>query len=183
MTDHIGASNHDGGNQQPCAVPCRLVHFPHAILALHNTARPPGSRIHSPLPMPAHYEIVPNDAPEDATDEKYERPPRPRFPRLVLVLFAVVVIQSIALVTVLSTKHSPPIPRLYCACHPPPITPHSEWWNLAPVQDFVKETITVYPLGFGHDLSEFQVPSSPELDDAWNDLYNCSSSPPYTGTA
>ncbi|KAJ7679918.1 hypothetical protein B0H17DRAFT_943731, partial [Mycena rosella] len=42
----------------------------------------------------------------------------------------------------------------------------------APVQDFIEETIKVYPLGFGEDLSSFQVPSSPELDEAWKDLYD-----------
>ncbi|KAJ6461976.1 hypothetical protein DFH09DRAFT_1494536, partial [Mycena vulgaris] len=41
----------------------------------------------------------------------------------------------------------------------------------APAQHVVEEIIKVYPVGFNHDKSPFQVPSSPELDDAWEDLY------------
>jgi hypothetical protein len=41
------------------------------------------------------------------------------------------------------------------------------------VQHLVEETLKIYPLGFGKDLSPFQVPSSPDLDQAWEDLYNC----------
>lgn len=49
--------------------------------------------------------------------------------------------------------------------------------NLAPAQQAIEHVVTIYPLGFGHDLSPFQTPSSPELDQAWEDLYSCKSRP------
>ncbi|KAJ7139280.1 hypothetical protein C8R44DRAFT_605676, partial [Mycena epipterygia] len=41
----------------------------------------------------------------------------------------------------------------------------------APAQHVVEEIVKVYPVGFDHQKSPFQVPSSPALDDAWEDLY------------
>ncbi|KAJ6496924.1 hypothetical protein DFH09DRAFT_945732 [Mycena vulgaris] len=42
----------------------------------------------------------------------------------------------------------------------------------APVQHLVEEEIVVYDTTFEKDLSPFQIPSSPELDEKWDDLYN-----------
>ncbi|KAJ7775804.1 hypothetical protein B0H14DRAFT_2631836 [Mycena olivaceomarginata] len=105
---------------------------------------------------PADYEIVPNEAAEDDHGDKYlSHPPRRR--RVVPILVAIICIQTVALVAVLFRKpvSKPALARLY-----------------SPAQHLVEETIKVYPLGFGADLSPFQVPSSPALDDAWEDLYN-----------
>ncbi|KAJ6583483.1 hypothetical protein DFH09DRAFT_1029141 [Mycena vulgaris] len=102
----------------------------------------------------AGYDLVPNDAPEDGRGEKYALRPRPS--RLVPILLGIICVQFIALVGALySRRQLPAVTRLY-----------------TPVQDFVSEELKVYPLGFGTDLSPFQVPSSSELDDAWDDLYN-----------
>lgn len=45
----------------------------------------------------------------------------------------------------------------------------------APALDAVENEIRVFHVGFTGDLSPFQIPSSPELDQAWEDLYGCSS--------
>ncbi|KAF7341323.1 hypothetical protein MVEN_01868600 [Mycena venus] len=108
--------------------------------------------------MPAaNYEIVPNEAPEDGHDDKYLSRPQPQRRRLLVPsLIAIICIQSVALVvTLLGRQSKPAAPRIY-----------------SPAQHLVEETIKVYPLGFGTDLSPFQVPSSPDLDKAWEDLYN-----------
>ncbi|KAJ7120701.1 hypothetical protein C8R43DRAFT_1034024 [Mycena crocata] len=103
----------------------------------------------------AAYHSVPNDAPEDGPEEKYLPPHTSRFPHLVPTLVAVICLQTVALVLAFSRKSPSHATRLY-----------------SPAQDLIEETITVYPLGFGSDLSPFQVSSSPELDKAWDDLYN-----------
>ncbi|KAJ6537974.1 hypothetical protein B0H19DRAFT_1181426 [Mycena capillaripes] len=106
--------------------------------------------------MPAaEYEMVPSEAPEDGHREQYSRTPQRR--RIVPILAAVIGIQSIALVAALLGRPAKPSssPQLY-----------------SPAQHLVVETLKVYPLGFGTDLSPFQVPSSPKLDLAWEDLYN-----------
>jgi len=41
----------------------------------------------------------------------------------------------------------------------------------SPALEAVENQVKVFHIGFG-DYSPFQVPSSPELDRAWNDLYN-----------
>ncbi|KAJ7120010.1 hypothetical protein C8R46DRAFT_1019907 [Mycena filopes] len=41
----------------------------------------------------------------------------------------------------------------------------------APAQHVVEEIVRVYPIGFGNDLSIFQGPPSPPVDEAWEDLY------------
>ncbi|KAJ7446319.1 hypothetical protein FB451DRAFT_1567858 [Mycena latifolia] len=102
----------------------------------------------------AGYEIIPNDALEDGREEKNAPPHRRQFPRLVPILVAIICIQSVAFVAAVY-RRQPAAPRLY-----------------SPVQHLLEETITIYPLGFGTDLSPFQVPSSPGLDAAWDDLYN-----------
>ncbi|KAJ7890379.1 hypothetical protein B0H13DRAFT_877701 [Mycena leptocephala] len=104
--------------------------------------------------MPAEYELVPTEA-EEGRHETYprSRPARPR--RIVPILAAIICVQSIALLATLWRRPSTPAPRLY-----------------SPVQHLVEETLKIYPLGFGKDLSPFQVPSSPDLDQAWEDLYN-----------
>jgi hypothetical protein len=43
----------------------------------------------------------------------------------------------------------------------------------APVQHLEEQEIVVYDTTFEEDLSPFQIPSSPELDKKWDDLYNC----------
>jgi FAD synthase len=37
----------------------------------------------------------------------------------------------------------------------------------------VEEELVVYDTSFEKDLSPFQIPSSPELDKKWDNLYNC----------
>ncbi|KAF7326324.1 hypothetical protein MKEN_00485800 [Mycena kentingensis (nom. inval.)] len=41
-----------------------------------------------------------------------------------------------------------------------------------PALGAIEEHVLVYPLGFEPDLSDFQIPSSPELDAKWEDLYS-----------
>ncbi|KAF7337313.1 hypothetical protein MSAN_02256500 [Mycena sanguinolenta] len=43
----------------------------------------------------------------------------------------------------------------------------------SPALSAVEHEVRVYHLGFPGDLSPFQIPSSPELDQMWSDLYNC----------
>ncbi|KAJ6595561.1 hypothetical protein DFH09DRAFT_1357509 [Mycena vulgaris] len=42
----------------------------------------------------------------------------------------------------------------------------------SPALDAVEHEVQVYNLGFPGDLSPFQIPSSPTLDQMWSDLYN-----------
>ncbi|KAJ7791383.1 hypothetical protein B0H13DRAFT_1521822, partial [Mycena leptocephala] len=42
----------------------------------------------------------------------------------------------------------------------------------APALEAVEHEVKVYNVGFGSDFSEFQIPSSPALDEMWSDLYN-----------
>ncbi|KAJ6629332.1 hypothetical protein B0H10DRAFT_1986679 [Mycena sp. CBHHK59/15] len=42
----------------------------------------------------------------------------------------------------------------------------------SPALDAVENEVRVYHVGFPGDMSPFQIPSSPELDQAWSDLYN-----------
>ncbi|KAJ7779872.1 hypothetical protein B0H16DRAFT_1300051 [Mycena metata] len=48
---------------------------------------------------------------------------------------------------------------------------HSIEFCEAPADAVVEKIIRVYPVGFSHDLSEFQGPPSPPVDDAWDKLY------------
>ncbi|KAJ7471286.1 hypothetical protein B0H11DRAFT_2041105 [Mycena galericulata] len=42
----------------------------------------------------------------------------------------------------------------------------------SPALEAVEHEVRVYHVGFTGDLSPFQIPSSPELDQSWSDLYN-----------
>jgi hypothetical protein len=41
------------------------------------------------------------------------------------------------------------------------------------VQDLIEYETKVFHEGFGADESPYQKPPSPEVDIAWEDLYNC----------
>jgi len=43
----------------------------------------------------------------------------------------------------------------------------------APVQHLLEYETRVFYEGFGADRSMYQQPPSPEVDAAWEDLYNC----------
>ncbi|KAJ7028301.1 hypothetical protein C8F04DRAFT_66154 [Mycena alexandri] len=103
----------------------------------------------------APYESLSTDAVGDESDEKHTRLRTSRPWGLVPILFAIICFQSVALVAALYWRPLTATPRLY-----------------SPAQHLVEETVKVYPLGFGADLSPFQVPSSPALDQAWEDLYS-----------
>jgi len=45
----------------------------------------------------------------------------------------------------------------------------------APAQDAVEYETRVFHEGFGKDKSIYQQPPSPEVDKAWDELYNCES--------
>lgn len=45
----------------------------------------------------------------------------------------------------------------------------------APAQDAVEYETRVFHEGFGKDTSIYQQPPSPEVDEAWDELYNCES--------
>ncbi|KAJ7243061.1 hypothetical protein C8J57DRAFT_1726205 [Mycena rebaudengoi] len=115
--------------------------------------------------MSVRYQIVPTEAPGDGEEEEKNLHRRPGlFNKIsgsawsVPILFAIIFVQSVGL-TVASSL-------LYWRSHP--VTAPKLY---SPAQDAVEETIEVYHLGFGQDLSPFQVQSSPELDQAWDDLY------------
>ncbi|KAK7038600.1 hypothetical protein R3P38DRAFT_3311589 [Favolaschia claudopus] len=112
--------------------------------------------------MSAAYQILPNDADASEDGEKYPSSRSIRSCtsyRVVLVLIGIIRIQALALVVLLSRPtRSHPDRR-------PPLV-------YSPVQHLVEEKHKVYRLGFGKDLSPFQVPSSPALDKSWEDLYN-----------
>ncbi|KAF7359839.1 hypothetical protein MVEN_00709300 [Mycena venus] len=42
----------------------------------------------------------------------------------------------------------------------------------SPALEAVEHEVKVYNVGFASDFSEFQIPSSPALDEMWSDLYN-----------
>ncbi|KAJ6540132.1 hypothetical protein DFH09DRAFT_1089878 [Mycena vulgaris] len=57
--------------------------------------------------------------------------------------------------------------------HPTCIVPlGSQGVLYSPALDVVENEAQVYYVGFPGDLSPFQIPSSPALDQAWSDLYN-----------
>lgn len=97
---------------------------------------------------------------------------KPTYWTLVLILLfqALIILAGLILLFVQRSSHRPGV--LWCI-------PSSEWhWTwltqiLAPALEVVENKIKVYHVGFPGDLSPFQVPSSPELDDAWEDLYSC----------
>jgi len=46
----------------------------------------------------------------------------------------------------------------------------------APAQAVIEYETRVFHEGFGKDRTIYQMPPSPEVDAAWEDLYNCSCS-------
>ncbi|KAJ7256023.1 hypothetical protein C8J57DRAFT_1075190 [Mycena rebaudengoi] len=67
-----------------------------------------------------------------------------------------------------------PQSRLYCTYLYAYLVSETHFSPLreAPVQHLVEEELVVYDTSFEKDLSPFQIPSSPELDEKWDDLYN-----------
>ncbi|KAK7019620.1 hypothetical protein R3P38DRAFT_3319284 [Favolaschia claudopus] len=115
--------------------------------------------------MPPTYQLLPHDVSEDSEGkERCSLLHSLRCPsfRLVLVLIGIICIQSLVLLVVLSR----PGPS------PPQAAESKRPLIYSPVEHLVEEKLKVYPLGFGKDLSPFQVPSSPALDKAWEDLYD-----------
>ncbi|KAF7359820.1 hypothetical protein MVEN_00707300 [Mycena venus] len=49
---------------------------------------------------------------------------------------------------------------------------HSQHALYSPALEAVEQEVQVYNVGFSSDFSPFQIPSSPELDKMWSDLYN-----------
>ncbi|KAJ6521623.1 hypothetical protein DFH09DRAFT_1331037 [Mycena vulgaris] len=89
--------------------------------------------------------------------EKQPSPRRSRFSRTVTALLFIVLVETTALATVsvhFRQSSVPKPPRLY-----------------SPAQHVVHDVIKVYPSGFRKHKTPFQVPSSYELDVAWEDLY------------
>ncbi|KAK6969383.1 hypothetical protein R3P38DRAFT_3243499 [Favolaschia claudopus] len=109
--------------------------------------------------MPPTYQLLPHDS---EGKEKYSLLHSLRSPsfRLVLVLIGIICVQALALGVLLSRRRT-----LFHPDSKPSLV-------YSPVQHLVEETLKVYPLGFGNDLSPFQVPSSSALDKAWEDLYD-----------
>ncbi|KAJ7929774.1 hypothetical protein B0H13DRAFT_1595975 [Mycena leptocephala] len=48
----------------------------------------------------------------------------------------------------------------------------ADYIQKAPALDAIEHEAQVYNVGFTGDLSPFQIPSSPQLDQMWSDLYN-----------
>ncbi|KAF7294093.1 hypothetical protein MKEN_01455900 [Mycena kentingensis (nom. inval.)] len=115
--------------------------------------------------MPTHYERVPTDS--SGIDEESEYSlnnaslrPAPASTRcLVPALLCIIAAQALALILF--------------AVHWPNVGAYSPASILySPALDAIEDQVVVYPLGFAPDLSEFQIPSSPELDAKWENLYS-----------
>jgi hypothetical protein len=119
------------------------------------------------------YHILPTDDIESDDKHSQLRPRHSRFSRTVVVLLAVILLETAAFATdvLVSRKSTSSVTKLYCASTPfgvgcPLIVPLP-----APAQHVVEDIVQFYAGGFGDDKTSFQIPSSPALDDAGDALY------------
>ncbi|KAJ7840997.1 hypothetical protein B0H13DRAFT_1731986 [Mycena leptocephala] len=119
------------------------------------------------------YHILPTDDIESDDKQSQLCPRHSRFSRTVVVLLAVILLETAAFAThvLYSRKSTSSVTKLYCAS-----TPFGVGCPLivalpAPAQHVVEDIVQVYAGGFGDDKTSFQIPSSPALDDAWDALY------------
>ncbi|KAK7052481.1 hypothetical protein R3P38DRAFT_2860572 [Favolaschia claudopus] len=116
--------------------------------------------------------------PADAEERGENLPPGPATPRFswmsrfsnvsrtcLVGIFAVETIALLAAIILLVMK--PPHRVTTCTIHP-----KSHEVLYSPALDAVEHEVRVYNVGFEGDLSPFQIPSSPALDQAWSNLYN-----------
>ncbi|KAJ7460139.1 hypothetical protein FB451DRAFT_1371669 [Mycena latifolia] len=102
------------------------------------------------------YHILPTDDIESDDKHSQLRPRHSRFSRTVVVLLAVILLETAAFAThvLYSRKSTSSLTKLY-----------------SPAQHVVEDIVQFCAGGFGDDKTSFQIPSSPALDDAWDALY------------
>ncbi|KAJ7349881.1 hypothetical protein DFH08DRAFT_807217 [Mycena albidolilacea] len=106
--------------------------------------------------MTGAYHILPTDDIDSDDKHSQPHPSHSRFSRTVVVLLAIVLVETAAFAThvLYSRKPTSSATKLY-----------------SPAQDVVEDIVQFYAGGFGDDKTSFQIPSSPGLDGAWDALY------------
>ncbi|KAJ7753287.1 hypothetical protein B0H14DRAFT_3512743 [Mycena olivaceomarginata] len=106
--------------------------------------------------MTGAYHILPTDDIDSDDKHSQPHPSHSRFSRTVVVLLAIVLVETAAFAThmLYSRKPTSLATKLY-----------------SPAQDVVEDIVQFYAGGFGDDKTSFQIPSSPALDSAWDALY------------
>ncbi|KAJ7929593.1 hypothetical protein B0H13DRAFT_929799 [Mycena leptocephala] len=113
-----------------------------------------------------YYPLSPNDPADDVEGlplpEKFTWPFS--FSRTLLVVIIATETLALAIAIVLLFARAP---ATTCT-----LPPHSQRVLYSPAHEAVEHEVQVYNLGFPGDLSPFQIPSSPALDEMWSNLYN-----------
>jgi hypothetical protein len=123
--------------------------------------------------MTGAYHILPTDDIDSDDKHSQPHPSHSRFSRTVVVLLAIVLVETAAFAThvLYSRKPTSSVMKLYCASALFGVGCLSSRRCPAPAQDVVEDIVQFYAGGFDDDKTSFQIPSSPALDSAWNALY------------